>query len=47
VDKSQTHVVSFILHIDKSEDAEDWPIFIEGTTIAIWIHLLKDRQHMH
>lgn len=29
VDKMQTHIVSFILHIDKSEDAEDWPIFIE------------------
>jgi len=29
VDKSQTHVVSFILHIDSSEDAEPWPIVIE------------------
>lgn len=29
VDKSQTHVLSFILHIGKSEDAEDWPILIE------------------
>ena len=29
VDKSQTHVISFILHIDASDDAEDWPIFIE------------------
>lgn len=29
VDKMQTHVVSFILHIDSSEDAEPWPIFIE------------------
>jgi hypothetical protein len=29
VDRKQTHVVSFILHIDSSEDAEDWPIFIE------------------
>lgn len=29
VDKSQTHVVSFILHIDSSEDAEPWPILIE------------------
>ena len=25
----QTHIVSFILHIDSSDDAEPWPIFIE------------------
>eukprot|EP00539_Tryblionella_compressa_P010447 CAMPEP_0178795572 /NCGR_PEP_ID=MMETSP0745-20121128/10191_1 /TAXON_ID=913974 /ORGANISM="Nitzschia punctata, Strain CCMP561" /LENGTH=403 /DNA_ID=CAMNT_0020453961 /DNA_START=5 /DNA_END=1216 /DNA_ORIENTATION=+ len=29
VDKAQTHVISFILHIDSSEDAEPWPILIE------------------
>ena len=29
VDRQQTHVVSFILHIDSSEDAEPWPIYIE------------------
>lgn len=29
VDKGQTHIISFILHIDSSEDAEPWPIFIE------------------
>jgi len=29
VDKSQTHVISFILHIDSSEDSEPWPILIE------------------
>jgi hypothetical protein len=29
VDKAQTHIISFILHIDSSEDAEPWPIFIE------------------
>jgi len=29
VDKMQTHVISFILHIDSSDDAEPWPIFIE------------------
>lgn len=29
VDRSQTHVISFILHIDSSEDAEPWPITIE------------------
>jgi hypothetical protein len=29
VDKSATHVISFILHIDSSEDAEPWPILIE------------------
>jgi hypothetical protein len=29
VDKSNTHVVSFILHIDSSDDAEPWPILLE------------------
>jgi hypothetical protein len=29
VDKTQTHIISFILHIDSSEDADPWPIFIE------------------
>lgn len=29
VDRTQTHVVSFILHIDSSDDAEPWPIVIE------------------
>jgi hypothetical protein len=29
VDKPQTHILSFILHIDSSADAEPWPIFIE------------------
>lgn len=29
VDKSHTHVISFILHIDSSDDAEPWPILIE------------------
>merc|ERR1712038_380027 len=29
VDKSYTHVISCILHIDHSEDSEDWPIMIE------------------
>jgi hypothetical protein len=29
VDRILTHVISFILHIDSSEDAEPWPIFIE------------------
>lgn len=29
VDRMQTHIVSFILHIDSSDDAEPWPIFIE------------------
>jgi hypothetical protein len=35
LDRMQTHIISFILHIDSSEDAEPWPIFIEdfnGTT---------------
>lgn len=29
VDKSATHIISFILHIDSSDDAEPWPILIE------------------
>lgn len=29
IDKSHTHVISFILHIGSSEDAEPWPIVIE------------------
>lgn len=29
VDKKQTHIVSMIYHIDSSDDAEDWPIYIE------------------
>jgi hypothetical protein len=29
IDKSDTHIISFILHIDSSDDAEDWPILIE------------------
>lgn len=29
VDRTSTHVLSFILHIDSSDDAEPWPLFIE------------------
>jgi len=29
VDKAETHVISFILHIDSSDDADPWPILIE------------------
>eukprot|EP00536_Pseudo-nitzschia_multiseries_P008952 jgi/Psemu1/66768/estExt_Genemark1.C_2380036 len=29
IDRPQTHVISFILHIDSSEDADPWPILIE------------------
>jgi hypothetical protein len=29
VDRTQTHVISCILHIAKSDDAENWPIIIE------------------
>jgi hypothetical protein len=29
VDRSRTHIISCILHIDHSEDSEDWPIVIE------------------
>jgi hypothetical protein len=28
-DKMQTHVISCILHVDHSEDSEDWPLLIE------------------
>ena len=29
IDKSHTHIISFILHIDSSDDSEPWPILIE------------------
>jgi hypothetical protein len=29
IDRVRTHVISFILHIDSSDDADPWPIFIE------------------
>ena len=29
IDRSHTHVLSFILHIDSSDDSEPWPITIE------------------
>mmetsp|Transcript_6505 Transcript_6505/g.11332 ORF Transcript_6505/g.11332 Transcript_6505/m.11332 type:complete len:248 (+) Transcript_6505:640-1383(+) len=29
VDKPDTHIISCILHIDRSEDSEPWPILIE------------------
>ena len=29
IDRPKTHVISFILHIDSSDDAEPWPILIE------------------
>lgn len=29
VDRMQTHIISFILHVDSSDDAEPWPIAIE------------------
>ena len=38
MDKPQTHVISMIYHIDSSDDAEDWPIYIEdlhGNTHAV------------
>jgi hypothetical protein len=28
-DRIETHILSFILHIDSSEDSDPWPIFIE------------------
>jgi hypothetical protein len=30
VDRTQTHVISCIYHIASSDDAEPWPIVIEG-----------------
>jgi hypothetical protein len=45
VDKSQTHVVSFILHIDSSEDSEPWPIVIEdfhgSKSVKLWVVRFK------
>jgi hypothetical protein len=29
LDRLETHVISFILHIDSSDDAQPWPLFIE------------------
>ena len=29
VDRSHTHILSFILHIDSSEDSQPWPLTIE------------------
>jgi hypothetical protein len=29
VDRADTHMISCILHVDSSEDAEPWPLFIE------------------
>jgi hypothetical protein len=35
-DRSQTHIISFILHIDSSDDAEPWPILIEDFHGRTW-----------
>ena len=43
VDKTETHVISFILHIDSSDDAEPWPILIEdfqGSKYCCWLKAL-------
>jgi hypothetical protein len=40
VDKMQSHIVSFILHIGSSDDAQPWPIFIEdylGRTHEVYL----------
>jgi len=40
VDKPETHVISCILHVDRSEDAEPWPIVIEdlqGNTNEVYL----------
>ena len=41
VDKVQTHILSFILHVDKSDDAKPWPIFAEGefSRLCFGVHL--------
>lgn len=49
IDKTQTHVVSFILHIDSSEDAEPWPILIEdfhGSKFPEFQHLSIERENL-
>jgi hypothetical protein len=42
VDKAATHVISFILHIDSSEDAEPWPILIEDLKGSKFGFILQD-----
>eukprot|EP00579_Thalassiosira_antarctica_P011136 CAMPEP_0201917470 /NCGR_PEP_ID=MMETSP0903-20130614/6861_1 /ASSEMBLY_ACC=CAM_ASM_000552 /TAXON_ID=420261 /ORGANISM="Thalassiosira antarctica, Strain CCMP982" /LENGTH=375 /DNA_ID=CAMNT_0048453545 /DNA_START=109 /DNA_END=1236 /DNA_ORIENTATION=+ len=40
IDKSSTHVISGIFHIDRSDDAEPWPIVIEdfqGNTNQVYL----------
>jgi hypothetical protein len=40
VDKSNTHVISGIYHVDRSDDAEPWPIVIEdfqGNTNQVYL----------
>jgi len=40
VDKPETHVISSILHVDRSADAENWPIVIEdfqGNTNEVFL----------
>jgi hypothetical protein len=40
VDRMETHVISCILHIDHSEDAEPWPLLIEdfqGNTNEVFL----------
>lgn len=40
VDRSRTHIISSILHIDHSEDSEPWPIVIEdfqGNTNEVYL----------
>jgi hypothetical protein len=40
VDRLETHIISCIIHVDKSEDAEPWPIFIEdfqGNTNEVYL----------
>eukprot|EP01083_Nonionella_stella_P309172 1093872_1 len=40
IDKSSTHIISGIFHVDRSEDAEPWPIVIEdfrGNTNQVYL----------
>jgi len=40
VDKSETHIISSILHVDHDKDSEPWPLVIEdfnGNTVEVFL----------
>ena len=45
VDKSLTHIISCILHIDHSEDSEPWPIIIEDFQVRMELVLSYVNMH--